>query len=592
MSSFNIFAGRDIIAQVDLSNQYPETYFEVEETTHIGFEILNYDDHKDYQIFVGDFPLTIDPSKKRNDICWPASAILDGANGITNIVLRDKNTEIQLAEIKSLVKPSKISTEAYENMFNDMRQISVELMLDLIAKSRVTIAGGLALQNDSTLKGLTARVELAQIQHFWRYFSIILADIYEQPNYDFQKQTKVRCLQLGERLDGDIVRKFAERGLRPRELPRTNIFLNLPTAQINKNTLENRVLVAFVNLLRKRVKRSLNRAIEEYGERKELLKQNEHGDQGISKFLRLSEYPKIARLEEIINRGEILLGEMYRAILSPNIPVIEMTLQNYFDSFETPVFSSHPRYSEAAMKMKSFLSSMPIIVEHGESERTKTLDKIYEQWSFFQIYSGLVAVGLDCISHHSIFELVNQERYSVDLKRNSAIEFLASDGRKIRLRYEPIILSDNSVTNNDTLFHGISNSPLTPDIVMEIFEHNDELDEESLVFAVVIDTKYTSVENTEKKLETIAKYKQIRGMEKKSQIIRQLWVMSPIHSSIRPRDKTIAWSNIETIPLDVIEGVIGADPANNELTKETIKSFLLGILHHAKAYARTVNTNA
>ena len=92
----------------------------------------------------------------------PASPCLDGASGVTPISLRDANGGDVLARVYALVEANKLSAIAYERMFDYMgKGISVELLLDLVSKSRVAVSGGLPLRRDS-LRALTAQVELSQ----------------------------------------------------------------------------------------------------------------------------------------------------------------------------------------------------------------------------------------------------------------------------------------------------------------------------------------------------------------------------------------------------------------------------------------------
>ena len=251
----------------------------------------------------------------------------------------------------------------------------------------------------------------------------------------------VRRLQSGERLDRTVLRRFAERGLQAHQALRAGTLFELPTALPSRDTRENRVLVAFVNILRRRVERSLARAKGERETRYARLNAYGRTDIALSRFIQLREEPKIAKLQEIIENAEVLLSEIRRAIRTFAVPVVaQMTPRAFFDSIDTPVFRSDPRYSLAARTMRAFLNNTAIVVEQGDSEGAKSLETIYEQWVFFQVCAAVRAAGLFCISHNSIFEPIARDRFSVDLDRNAAITFEAPDKRIVRLRYEPTIL--------------------------------------------------------------------------------------------------------------------------------------------------------
>ena len=163
MTQFIVFSGRSTLIAVPLGIPRNEVSFEVEETARIGFEVDDYDERVNYQILIGDIPLSEEPRESRRCIEWLASPCLDGALGITPISLRDAQNGDVLARAFALVEPNKLSANAYERMLNDMQRISVELLLDLISKSRVALSRGLPLRRDG-LQPLTARVELGQIR--------------------------------------------------------------------------------------------------------------------------------------------------------------------------------------------------------------------------------------------------------------------------------------------------------------------------------------------------------------------------------------------------------------------------------------------
>lgn len=140
MTRFIIFSGRSTLLEVPLGKSQAVHSFEVQETARIGFEIDDYDEHIIYQIRIGDTSIAQEPQEHRSRLEWPASSCLDGASGVTPISLRDAATGNVLARSLALVEPSKLSASAYEAMFSDMRRISVELLLDLISKSRLALA--------------------------------------------------------------------------------------------------------------------------------------------------------------------------------------------------------------------------------------------------------------------------------------------------------------------------------------------------------------------------------------------------------------------------------------------------------------------
>lgn len=587
MTNFIIFSGRSALIEIPLEAPRSESSFSIQETMRIGFEVDDYDEGVTYQIRIGDIPLSEEPQEHRTSLAWPASSCLDGASGITPISLRDSQSGTVLARTNALVEPSKLSAIAYERMFDDMRRISVELLLDLISKSRLSLSRGLPLRH-SGLQPLTARVELSQIRRFWQSFSLILAKILEEPQLELRMGTTIRRLRPGERLCGGVLRRLAEKGLKARDVVRSGRLLELPSAKPHRDTRENRVIVSFIDLLRRRVEHSLNRATKERDMRLERLQGYGGADAALNRFVQRREEPRITRLQEIIDDSEALMIEIQRAIRSFAVPVMRFAPRDFFDCFERPIFRSHPQYSFAARMMRGFLNNTAIVVEEGGAEGAKSIETIYEQWVFLQISAALQSAGLSCISHNSIFEPIARDRFSVDIDRNAAISFEALDKRIVRLRYEPTILPRHAAQGIDSLYRGSSASPWTPDIVLEILEPGDDPRDYRLAYAAVIDAKYTTLGNVWVRLEGIEKYREIRSVDTDNQIARQVWIAAPIAASLQPRDDAVTWSaagEVGASPGDVILGVIGADPADPDQTGATLKAFVLGMLNHAEAYA-------
>ncbi|SHF11821.1 PD-(D/E)XK nuclease superfamily protein [Ruegeria intermedia] len=587
MTHFIIFSGRSTLLEVPLGKSQTVHSFEVQETARIGFEVEDYDERVTYQISIGDIPITEEPQERRSRLEWPASPCLDGASGVTPISLRDVATGDVLARSLALVEPSKLSASAYEAMYADMRRISVELLLDLISKSRLALSQRPSLRSDN-VQPLTARLELSQIRWFWNRFSPILADILEDPHKELRHRRSVRPLRPGERLLPDVLRRFANRGLGAREAVRSGALVELPTVMSDRNTRENSVIVAFMDLLWRRVDRSLKRARAERDMRFARMRSFRSDDAALARFTQLREEPKVARLQEIIDAGEGIVNEIRRGIRSFAIPVARMGRQDILDSFNSPFFQSQPHYARAARLMRAFLDATAVVVEQGDAEGAKSIETIFEQWVFFRISAALQAAGLRCISHKSVFEPIARDRFSVDLDRNAAVDFEAKDGRIVRIRYEPTILPRSAAQGIDSLYRGHSESPWTPDIVLEILVPGNGPRDYRLAYAAVVDAKYTRMNHVRKRLQKIEKYREIRSVDSDSQIARQVWVAAPIEASIQPRDEAITWSSggeVNADPGDVILGVVGADPTDPDGTGRTLRALVLGILNHAEAYA-------
>src|SRR5690606_37346195 len=252
-------------------------------------------------------------------------------------------------------------------------------------------------------------LELNQIRRFWKRFSPILAEILEDPHTELRPRQVTRQLRPGERLTPDVLRRFAYRGLASRDAVRSGGLVELATAVQDRNTRENRVIVAFLNLLRQRVDRSLRRARSEREMRLAQKRSYGSADAALARFIQLREDPKIARLQEIVDACEGTMTEIHRAMQSFAVPVTRMCRQDFLASFNGPFFCSHPKYARAARLMLAFLNNTAIVVEQGDAEGAKSIETIFEQWVFFQVSAALQAAGLSCISHNSIFEPIARD---------------------------------------------------------------------------------------------------------------------------------------------------------------------------------------
>ena len=239
MTQFIIFSGRSALLELTLGKSRKVPGFEVQETAQVGFEVDDYDEQASYQILIGDIPLTHEPLARRASLEWPASRCLDGASGITPISLRDARTGVVLARSLALVEPSKLSASAYETMFDDMRRISVELLLDLVSKSRLALLQGTPPRHGG-VQPLTARLELAQIRRFWTLFSSILAGILEEPHAELRTSSKIR--RPKKRRKAELRPPAASRATRASRARGRSFGHTARTSgsQLDRNTLEDR----------------------------------------------------------------------------------------------------------------------------------------------------------------------------------------------------------------------------------------------------------------------------------------------------------------------------------------------------------------
>lgn len=598
MTEFVLFSGRKVLHSTPIGVESAGICFTINETTRVGFEVVDFDSEADYVITVGDFPVSDDDRKIHRDrVEWDEKTnYLDGASGYTVVSLADRKTGTVLASVNIIVEPTKLSSSAYEQMVYDLGQISAELLLDLLAKSRKSVAHNFFAKNKGIVP-LTTRLELNQIMSFWRRFSVTLTAILDEPNTRIQLVPVVRQISHWDRVDHRVMRTLVQRGWSPRSAVQGRMFHKLQTPRVTHDTVENRVLTSFLKLLLRQVSRCVARIEEERDECINEIEQFKQTDWPVYNFIKHRNRPRINILEARIDAVDDLIRQMRSMIHRHMVKAKRLTKEELIMSLETQVFLNDSRYSLAARQMRSFIKKTGVVLQVGEDEGAKTNARIYEQWVYFQICAALRASGLSCISHNSIFEPIRRDRFSVDIDRNAALTFESAYGQLVRLRYEPTIFPLSVAQGTDSLYRGLSEkpaegskrSPWTPDIVMEILEPVEHTRDYRLSYAVVFDAKYTTKELSHGKIEDIHKYLEIKSVETGRQIVRQLWVAAPVDPSIDLSDDSISWSKdgeVSAPTTDLIQGVLGVDPGNVDDTKSILVAYILGTLKHARRYFR------
>lgn len=587
---FVVFNERfETVLQVSLPASRSSSSFTVREIQRIGFAIEEVDGVGDYEVQIGDQALESSLRHHlQHQVQWACSPCFDGANGITPILLRNASSNEVLARTYALVEPSKLSAQAYTNIYSAISRISIELLLDLVAKSRLNVRNTSESKIAEKAKAISARLELNKIRRFWSGFSGVLTQVFNAKVTILESRDLVRRLRPNERMNPRLVRRLVSSGQLTNRTFREASFLALPTMNLTEDVPENRVIVGFIKLLRKRVIRSLSVAEDECSKIRSRLQGYSEADAVLHEFLLNREGPKLSKLVDTIAITNRLVTEMSHAIRQFGIAHDRFSTRSVLADLATPAFRSHPIYSRVGLAIRSFLTETAMVVEQGDEETAKGLETLYEQWVFFETCAAIRTADLKCVSHKSLFEPISRNRFSVDLDRNAAVVFEAPDGRRVSVRYEPTVLPRASAQGIDTVYRGHAQTPWTPDIIMEILEPRGGSRDYQLVYGVVIDAKYTGRHNLERKLDDVSKYQEIRSVATGKQIVRQVWVAAPVETMIMPRDETIHWSadgEITADPSDVVLGVVGVDPTTPEESAATLKSLVLGILSHARDFA-------
>jgi hypothetical protein len=580
MTKFVVFqTGNRTLAEVT-EKSGPLT-FAIDETARLGFAVDGHSPGSAYNVFIGDELLEIEPRETRTGLDWDIDAYLDGCWGITPLRLESiPPTDTKLAT--ALVRPSKLSQDSYERMFSDIQRISIGLLLELVSRSRTGFRKDFASAPQIGI--LSAQLELATLLEFWTKFSYTLGEIVESPATMIRTE-RLRRLPTGkDRLDSIALREIAKFGRSAYMKSRSAITLPIQSSVVSKDTSENRTIASFLALLQRRIESCAQRAAREKRSLESSLSDYEN-DPEIYRFLENRDSSRYAVLEASLLQTDELRREILRARQSFGVPSSAAIQMPQDFQFETTIFRNNASYARAAMQMQRYLRRGGLVTDTGDDAAGKPIWRIFEQWTFFQIVAALSRAGFRCVSHHSIFEPISRDRFTVDLERNSTLTFQIDQSYRVSLRYEPTILPQKAARGHDTVFRGTEGKTAwQPDILIEVLREKNGVFE--LVYAGIVDAKYR-LGKREDVLKDIVKYQQIRSIATNEQIVRQIWAAVPEEAGLDPEDETIIWSDrgdVSAGPRDFITGFIGLPPGSNEAleVENTLDSFIAGLLSIAR----------
>jgi len=157
---------------------------------------------------------------------------------------------------------------------------------------------------------------------------------------------------------------------------------------------------------------------------------------------------------------------------------------------------------------------------------TKLTSRLFEQWCYLRIVEAFRNCGLELREWTDALREHLRSRFILDFDRGLTFEGALSTDLRLRLRYEPWILGeDSAVSAKETLCRGLSgNVAWCPDVVIECLKRDAE--SWRPVYAIVLDSKYTTRITSQHWSDT-SKYLEIRSTETKRQVVRQLWLIIP-----------------------------------------------------------------
>lgn len=521
------------------------------ETERLSFEVKPKEPGTEYRIQIGDIS-PADPVGKgfRRHVEWPSDIYLESARGLVDVRLLSRAEDslndpwVLRATLLVAVVSAKVTEEVFEAMVQDLTALSSGLLFDLVSKSFAGITKGQTRSNVK-ISPRSAQLELHFLEKLVQDIGLTLLEISRQPETALRPVRVVAAWTGSERLSNDGLSWFVARGIDPRE---SRFGHGLVGPQLNfvaeLNCVEHGVIRWFLELVRERLVECAKRANAEQSslESDKVYRSHRFGNE--SSLYEQWDLPKIKKLKVAISRARridrAIRGMLMLPFLSNQRPLQPREL--------TPVFQYVLHYHKFWHLMREYLRRSTLLLEHNLDERNKPTWRMYEQWVFLQMAAACEDIGLRPSSHESLFRRLGAHLFTVDLRRGTRLGFTSADGRIIILRYEPWIFSrDLARRNGDTLFQGRDGeSAWSPDVLMEIFEPTVKGMPARIALAIVIDAKYTK-RIEEHHWESTGKYQMIRETESGTQIVRQVWVASPVGLEdgevVMFRDPTVSWSS-------------------------------------------------
>lgn len=592
---FAVYHHDDCVVTLPLDSVVSGAAPACQEMDRLSFEVSPKEPGLEYRIQIGDVaPANALGRAYRRHVEWSGERYLESARGLVDIKLLSRpehapatGWQLRLTLLLA-VSASKVTEAIFAAMVGDLASLSSGLLFDLASKSFAGITKGKPQSRAAVkLPPQSAQLELRVLEALVQEISCSLLEISRQPEVFLRSERRVATWTGSERLTNDGLSWFVARGIDPRH-PSTEGGIVGPRLRIIAHTqcVEHGVIRWFLDLIRERTKDCAGHAS---AERQRIVADKpyrNHRFGGEASLYEAFDQPKLDKLNEAIARAQ-RIDRALRGMLE--LPFLRQ--QRAIAPREpTPIFRYVLNYHRFWRSMREYLQRSTLLLEHSLDERSKPTWRMYEQWVFLQLAAACEDIGLRPSSHDSLFRRLGSQLFTVDLRRDTQLRFTAADGRQVLLRYEPwIVARELARRGGDSLFQGREGEvPWSPDVIMEIFNPPVNGKPPQLAHAIVIDAKYTSRIEAHH-WEGTSKYQMIRDTESGAQIVRQVWVASPVAPErgavVRFRDPSVNWSldgpDRPVGTLEFLQGAVAmaADPQSPRGTVcPAAREFITGLL--------------
>ena len=550
----NPVARADLGREADAPDAAPVT---ISELQPIGFAIERRPPEMEYEVAIGDVPLGAGTPFGPN-VYWADEPYLESTRGRVSVSLLGRAAGSgaewrDCARLDVTVVPTKLSEERCAALEDDIRRVSAGLIFDLVSKMLRGVRYARGLQG---IESRSSHVELRGLRDVWRELSGLIERIDADPHLHVGRRVRPRPCTGADVLDPDAAAWLAARGFDPRSR-NARWPVTVPTRVLTKtsDTVEHRLMLGFLRLLLAQVGECVEAARRDV-DRIEEDREWRHVAIGAGPTLYEEvDLPKIERLREAVRQGGELAAQIRRAIRLP----LFGGLAPQGGEPDTPVFTHVEPYYRFARAMRGYLASKLVVLETGADERLKETSRLYEHWVFLRLGAAFRAAGLRGDDVEGVVRRLSRHRFVLDLDDDMVVTFRVDQRRRVRVRYEPWILSaDAARRRGDLLCRGAGAGPAwRPDVLIEFIDGSD------VDYAVVVDSKY-SRRIQDHHWARVEKYTRIRTVAGLRQVVRQVWLAHPGDpAGIRCRDPFVRWTDAgPDRPRDeFVMGEIGLRPA-------------------------------
>lgn len=502
----------------------------IEEMEKVLFVLEPAPDRVRHRIFVGNVPLRDLISGENatgryfgGPLIWPEHAYFESARGQTKLLVEAQpegsNSEewVPVVTMEVVVLPTKIGERQYERMTDDLQSISRELLTDLYGKSRRTYDLRYAQEG----RAYSSRVqELTSITRVLDRLSKLL------PALDVRPATRVlrEPCQLkywgGERLSPSAIAAACRNGVSLHNAERP-IVLWTERKVVSFDIPEHRLTRAFLGLVARRARYCAEAAQTHIA--------SITADRHLRHFPRGSEpslfesidLPKIRRLGGSLAAARRAVATA-RALAG--LPFLR-NVEPAFVAVNGATYQRSPEYVALLSLMRHFLLENAVWYNGAESSVvTKLTSRLFEQWCFLRVVEAFRQSGLELREWSEALRQNLRTRFILDFDRGLAFEGELFANLRIRFRYEPWILGkESAISVGETLCRGSSDVAWSPDIVIECC--SKVAGAWQPFYVIVMDCKYRRRIQT---FEEVEKYSQIRATASMRQVVKQLWLITPV----------------------------------------------------------------